>query len=326
MLEISIVIPTYNRLEQVKKLVTALEQQTYPKDCFEAVFVSDGSNDGTYEYLSHLSTRYALKPIFQENAGAAVARNTGARFAKGQIVLFMDDDILPAPDLVQVHAGSHACGAMTNMVVGPMLTPDNWQLLPWVAWEQAMLERQYRAMAQGLWQPTARQFYTGNVSLMREFFFANSGFDAQFRRAEDVEFAYRATKKGGRVIFNPAACAFHYAYRSFESWVQTAYMYGKNDVLFTQIKGIHWLLPVILSEFRGRNVLVRDLLNLYLDRQPQQQSLIRNLKSLADWSYHHKLRKVSQALFSGIFNLRYYQGIADQLGGRQVFFEMARRS
>ncbi len=325
MVDISVVIPTYNRFKQIQKLIAVLEDQSYPKDRYEVIVVSDGGRDGTYEYLQSASPGYALRPVFQANAGAAEARNTGAKNAQGDLLLFLDDDIFPDPDLIATHVRSHAGAQPGDMIVGPMLTPTDWQMLPWVAWEQAMLERQYSAMTRGRWKPTARQFYTGNASLRRDFFFANDCFDSQFRRAEDVEFAYRAMNNGGRIVFNPEARAYHYAERSFNSWINTAYAYGCNDVTFTQVKGITWLLPVILSEFQHRNILVRGILRLYLDKQPEQAELVRKLETLGEWVYRKKLFKISQIVFSGIFNLRYYQGIADELGGRDKFYALAKR-
>ena len=79
----------------------------------------------------------------------------------------------------------------TTVVMGPMLTPNDFAMPAWVAWEQAMLMKQYDDMNAGNWQPTARQFYTGNTSLARQHLIQTGGFDTSFRRGEDVELAYR---------------------------------------------------------------------------------------------------------------------------------------
>ncbi len=325
MIELSIVIPTYNRLPQLQQLITGLENQTYPKDKFEAIIVSDGGSDGTAEFLLNHSFGLQLNPIIQKNAGAAVARNNGVAQARGRIILFIDDDILPDADLVQVHARSHESAGYTDMVLGPMLTPKDYKLSPWVAWEQAMLERQYWRMARGIYLPTSRQFYTGNASLKRDFFFMNGCFDPQFRRAEDVEFAYRAEKNGGHFIFNPQAKGYHYAQRSYESWMSIAYAYGQNDVAFTYEKGIDWLLPQVMKEYHQRNMLFRVVLTQYLDQHPKQENFIQMLKRIGVATYQRDLRKISQVIFSGIFNIRYYQGISDKLGGRDKFYSLTRQ-
>lgn len=117
-------------------------------------------------------------------------------------MLFLDDDVVPAPDLINEHLRWHA-EHPNRVVLGTMITPPDVRLLPWVAWEQAMLEKQYRAMTSGIWPATARQFYTGNTSLSRQLILDVGGFDERFRRAEDIELAYRLAKLGVEFVFAP---------------------------------------------------------------------------------------------------------------------------
>ncbi|MCA9978845.1 MAG: glycosyltransferase family 2 protein, partial [Anaerolineales bacterium] len=77
MVELSVVVPTYNRLDRLKQVVEALEVQTYPHEHFEVIVVSDGSTDGTNEFLLNMETSLNLRPIIQENQGVAVVRNRG---------------------------------------------------------------------------------------------------------------------------------------------------------------------------------------------------------------------------------------------------------
>ena len=75
--EISVVIPTYNRLARLRQVLDALTYQTFPADAFEVVVVSDGASDGTNEFLTSLTMPCALKTIVQDNQGVAAARNRG---------------------------------------------------------------------------------------------------------------------------------------------------------------------------------------------------------------------------------------------------------
>ena len=81
-----------------------------------------------------------------------------------------------------------------------------------------MLAKQYKAMTRGDCEATARQFYTGNASVLRRHLLAVGGFDSAFRRAEDVEMAYRLDGSWSHFAFEPAAIGLHYAARSFDSW------------------------------------------------------------------------------------------------------------
>lgn len=320
-MEISVVIPTYNRLQSLKRVLSALEKQTYPFEKFEVRVVCDGSTDGTIEYLENLRTPLNLFPVQQPNGGAASARNLGLQLAQGDIVLFLDDDVVPAPQLIAEHARLFHEHGMNIIVLGPMLSPEGFQYSPWVQWEQDMLVKQYEAMQQNKWAPTGRQFYTGNSSVARRFLLETGGFDPTFKRAEDVELAYRLAEKGLTFIFNPQAAGYHYAERSFSSWTSTPYAYGKNDVIFHEKKAQTWLIPTIRKEFPTRHPLTRRLVKLCLDRPFFSQVTIGLLKRIGTISYRLNRVRLSNLSFSAIFNLRYYQGMADQLGGREKFFE-----
>ena len=313
-MKISVIVPTYNRLEQLKRVIVGLEQQSCHHKSFEVIIVSDGSTDGTDDYLHSLRTPLQLRPIFQKNQGAATARNRGVKEAGGEIIVFIDDDLVPSPQLLQEHRRWHE--SQDNVVVlGPMLTPHDFVMSPWVRWEQAMLTKQYDSMASGAWQPTPRQFYTGNASLARSHLLAAGGFDPAFRRAEDVELAYRLAEQNLRFLFNPLAIGYHYAERSFASWMNIPYAYGRNDVVFTMQKEQNWLLPIVWREFRGRHALVKFLTFLCLDRPLVSTIVLSILKQGAKM----RSERVSQFAYSGLFNLRYYQGITDELGGRDFF-------
>jgi GT2 family glycosyltransferase len=317
-MRLSVVLPTYNRLGQLQQVLAGLCQQTISADCMEVIVVSDGSSDGTNDYLRTVTTPFKLIPVLQENAGVATARNNGIATAQGEIILFIDDDVVPAPQLIAEHLCCHS--AENIVVLGPMLTPPDCTLKPWVAWEQAMLMKQYQDMLDGKWEPTARQFYTGNTSLGRQHLLAAGGFDPAFHRAEDVELAYRLEERGLKFVFNYAAVGYHYADRSFGSWAAIPYAYGRNDVIFTRNKGQSWLLPTIWSEFHGRHPIIRNLAKLCLDREKLSQLTIYLLRQTASVGDLIKSQSLSRMAYSGIFNLRHYQGVADELGGRQLFF------
>ncbi len=320
MIEISVVTPTYNRLDRLQQVVKGFEAQTYPLENFEVIIVSDGSSDGTNEYLTSLKTSINLKFILQQNRGVASARNVGVDQATGEFVLFVDDDVVPAADLIFEHMRLHE-DQDDVVVLGPMLTPPDFDMRAWVQWEQAMLMKQYDDMLAGRWQPTARQFYTGNTSLARSFLLQTGGFDPEIRRAEDVELAYRLAELGVVFLFNMEAVGYHYAERSFSSWMNIPYEYGRYDVIFAREKGQTWLLPVLMYEYQERNLLIRGMTRVCLDRHKLSQIVVASLKYVAAIGHKLKLSTLTRIAYSGIFNLRHYQGVSDELGGRKLFFK-----
>lgn len=321
MSKVSVVVATYNRIERLKKTLAGLAQQTFPLDQLEVVVVSDGSSDGTSEFLQGYVPSFTFTPILQKNQGVASARNQGYQRATGELVLFVDDDIIPAPQLVEQHLGWHQKYGEKAVVIGPMLSPAGYKMSPWVQWEQVQLARQYRAMLAKDWEPTARQFYTGNTSLRREFLVQSGGFDPSFRRAEDVELAYRLVKMGAQFYFNPEAVGYHYPERSLKAWLDIPYAYGRNDVIFTFEKGQDWLLPVIFREFHSRNLIIRALIWGCLGRPILSNIAMSLLKTSVVLGERIHFKSLSQTACSGLFNLRHYQGISDQLGGRRLFFD-----
>jgi GT2 family glycosyltransferase len=317
--DLTVIIPTYNRWKNLAKVLVALDEQTYPLERIEVVVVSDGSTDETNRFLQEYCPDYVYRPVFQSNQGVAAARNTGLQHARAERVLFLDDDVCPAPALIKEHL-TWLHQHENAVILGPMLTPQDTRLLPWVMWEQSMLEKQYNSMMIGEWEPTARQFYTGNTSVDKRQIQRVGGFDPAFTRAEDVELAYRLKDLGMRFFFNPQAIGFHYAERSFESWMGIAYIYGKNDVQMDRQKNQHWLLPKIRAEYHTRHAFVRGLTRLCLDREVLQRRCIGVLKAVALSASESDQQWLARYCFSGIYNLRYYQGIADALGGRVFFF------
>lgn len=326
-MKLSIVIPTYNRLRQLERVLLGLENQTCPGDEFEVLVVSDGSNDGTEFYLQAAKPSFHLRTFNQPNQGAAAARNLGIAQAAGDIVLFIDDDVFPVPALIEEHLRFHALYGDCAVVIGPMLAPPDFKLSPWVRWEADRLAEQYQDMVTRRWAPTPRQFYTGNSSIARHHLIESGGFDPYFRRAEDVELAYRLAARGLKFFFNPHAAGYHYAERSFAAWLATPYAYGRNDVIFTRQGGQTWLLPTLFKEYQQRHILIRLLVSACLSRPVLSKAVMTAGKRIA--LLGEKLHQVliSSHVCSGMFNLRYYEGIADQLGGRRAFFgEMASAS
>lgn len=318
---VSVIIPTYNRLASLQTVIKALESQTKEPDKFEVIVISDGSTDGTNEYLTQYENGVCLRPIFQKNTGPAGARNQGVQLAVGDLLLFLDDDVVPTPNFITEHVAAHNKHYWEKVVVlGPMLTPTDFSLSPWSKWMQNRLLEQYQSMSNGEWEPAARQFYTGNASLSRQLFLDHGGFDTSFLRAEDVELAYRMAGAGVRFIFNPQATGFHYERREFTSWLNIAYSYGQNDVIFYQQKGVKWLLPQIYTEFTQRPVYIQLLVSLSLDRKSLMNILTRLGRSLIFRTERMMPGDLSRLGCSMLFNLYYYQGIADKLGGREHFF------
>jgi GT2 family glycosyltransferase len=316
---VSVVIPTYNRLERLRGVLEALSSQTAATNGFEVVVVSDGATDGTDEFVSAVEMPYELVFVSQPNRGPAAARNRAVALASSQLLVFLDDDVIPTPELIEQHLVTHAQDPGALVVVGPMLDPPGYRRSPLVRWEQAMLYKQYDAMRRGDYPATYRQFYTGNASVSRERLLDAGGFDERFRRAEDVELAYRLHVNGAKFVFNERAVGHHYAERSFASWIRTAHDYGRNDIVFTREHGCRDRLFAAQWEFHGRHVLTRFLTGTCIGRPRLESSLRWPARGIVAVAERLGLEGLTKFVLSGLYNTSYYCGMAEELGSAQAF-------
>lgn len=305
-------MPTYNRRDGIVRLLQQLAEQTLPADQFEVIVANDGSTDATAEALAAFQAPYRLRVLTQANAGPAAARNAAVREATGRLVVFLDDDVVPAPYLLEAHLTVQG-NADDLIVVGPMFPPTDWARSPWVRWEERQLLKQYDAMQRGLYLCTPRQFYTGNASVPRALLLQSGGFDARFKRAEDVELAFRLWAMGARFHFEPAADVLHYAARTFASWMRTPYQYGRYDVVMGREKGINTF-ELACGEFEGRHTLSQRLTRACVGR-PWRHLATKALFLAAVVADRVGLEHAASLALSAIFNVEYWQGAADELGG-----------
>jgi hypothetical protein len=194
-----------------------------------------------------------------------------------------------------------------------MLPPGSWPRPVWVRWEEDKLVSQYEAMRAGLWECSARQFYTGNASVKRQRFLDAGGFDISFQRAEDVDLGYRLRDAGARFIFNPRAGVLHYAWRSFESWCRTPYQYGRNDVIMQRDKG-RQTLDWATQEFHGRNRLNRLVVRVCAGRRPIVEPMVSVLSGVARVMSRVGAQQAALHALSAIFSLLYWQGVCEEVG------------
>jgi GT2 family glycosyltransferase len=323
---ISVVIPTYNRVDRWPAVLRGLMSQTLDAGEFEVVVVSDGSTDGTDEFLTDANTPFALVHERQENAGPAAARNRGVELARARVILFLDDDIVALPSLAERHLSHHVQCREDLAVIGPMLSPPDATLSPPIRWEQAMLYKQYDAMRRGEYEPGYRQFFTGNASVPRACVQAVGGFDLRFRRNEDVELAYRMALEGIRFVFDADAAAHHYADRPFRSWLRNAHEYGVNDVIFARDYPESWLFEWTRQEFEGRHRLVRWATRTCIDRPWLEAPFETVLRGVAAASERLHAQRLAESALSGLYNVAYYCGMAEELGGSSAPAPWARQA
>jgi glycosyltransferase involved in cell wall biosynthesis/peptidoglycan/xylan/chitin deacetylase (PgdA/CDA1 family) len=203
-IELSVVVPTYNRASLLERCLGALAALDEPVAGLEVVVVDDGSTDETPRVLERHASLLPLRFERQANRGQAAALNRGIRLARGEICLFLDDDVIAAPRLAVEHA-------QTQRASGGAIALGNLSLeLPARAGGLARYVGrwwygQYGEFERGDRTPTFRSCYSGNISVPRLALVEAGGFAEWLSRSFDVELAYRLERAGLPIVFVPEA-------------------------------------------------------------------------------------------------------------------------
>lgn len=320
----SVVIPTYNRRATLERVLRGLSRQTVASDIFEVIVVADGCTDGTGDLCRRLAGELPihLRLIEQANAGPAAARDYAVRQAQAALIIFVDDDVVPDEHLIAVHLAAHAKDGDDKIVaIGPLLPPTDQRLNVWGAWEERTLCNHYDDMMAGRWQPSYRQFYSGNASLARQLILAAGGFNASYRRAEDVELGLRLAAQGSQFVFLPEARGWHYVHRSFASWTNMPVAYGRACVAMGREHRVHEV-ALAAAEYYRRSRPVRAITALCLGFPYRVKMATNIFGALAVASWTCRIPIVPFMCCSLIYNLRYYVGMAEDLGGARVFWQL----
>jgi GT2 family glycosyltransferase len=236
--EISVIIPTYNRVDRLVHCLTALHHQTIGQSQVEVIVVDDGSSDDTPDRLCPFVSAGFIRYFRQSNSGPARARNVGIRAARGRILLFLGDDIIATPSLLEEHLAYHRqCGDGPIAVLGFTDWSDGIDVTPLLEYGGEGSQFSYHLIDEGTVDPENlpyRFFYTSNVSISRQFMLENDLFfdeDFVYAMGEDGELGYRMQQRGLRIVYNPRALAYHEHPTTFESICRRLFLKGQVAVL-----------------------------------------------------------------------------------------------
>ncbi len=205
---VSVVIATHQRRELLRRALAALAGQTLAAERYEVVVVIDGSTDGTREMLAGLTPAHRLVVLDGPQGGRARAQNLAIGAARGEILVVLDDDMEPAPAMLERHAGHHPPGSRRCVMGGVPITPGPGD--PRVARYMALKFNEHlERLARPDHALVPFDFYSGNTSLRTEVMREVGCFDPSFVRYghEDVELFIRLRAAGVEVTYDPRAMA-----------------------------------------------------------------------------------------------------------------------
>ena len=228
MYKVSVVMPTLDRADMVAATIDRIQHQTVSRDLYEVLVVDNNSSDHTPAVLTAKAALYPNLRLFSQlKRGAAATRNVGIREARGEIILFIDDDILAEPNLVEAHLTAHATNPKAS-IIGAVVSPWEQSTDPFLRYlrDRAIFNPYSVASI-----PMDFSFYhTGNVSTSRKQLLEVGGFNEEFflYGMEDIELGYRLERAGCRMVHAASAKAIHRYFPTYGHFVERCHQAGHS--------------------------------------------------------------------------------------------------
>jgi len=206
-MKFSLIIATYNRLEELQELIASLEAMDFPVSDFELIVSDDGSTDGTGDYLRNCTFEFPFQYLSQQHKGPGEARNHGMRMARGEYFIFIDSDCIVPPDYltkvdqfleknpVDAFGGPDDC----HPDFPPMLKAINYSMTSFLGTGGT------RGSTNSVTKFYPRSF---NMGLHRRVFEQIGGMN-QLRHGQDMDLSARIYNAGFRVALIPDAVVYH---------------------------------------------------------------------------------------------------------------------
>ena len=283
----------------------------------EVIVVADACVDDTEEQVQSLigRTPYTLRVISHTARSAALTRQVGAQAAQAPTLLFLDDDIAATSGLVRGHLEApapHRVGWGYSRPA-PLRQASRWQRDAYRWWEDT-----FTTFSRPGHRFSYRDFFSGNVSMPADVFWAVGGFDSTFTgRLEDYELGYRLLKAGAAFVFAPAAVGDHYDQTDLVQWQRRIRQEGVADV---QIARRHpELSNYIFARLYHPSPLGRLIRWLAFAAPQYGERLEPIILAAIDVCERFKLRYRWHQLVRTLRDYNYFCGVAAMLGSRDAY-------
>lgn len=233
---LSVIISTYNRREVLLSqcLPSVLNQDLAP-DQYEVIVIVDGSTDGTGPALRELHPVCSLRIVEQSNQGLSKSRNIGIALAEGELVTFVDDDIVCRPDVFRRHVEAHT-GTESVVVHGAIFQAPGMRSSILSNANEGWYEKyNSRLGANGgaIWPEGV--FLISNSSTPRSVLLDCGGLDENLPAMDDFELGLRLWKSGVKFRYLPDAVAYELSAKSSRAFLfKDGEAFGRTEVLLSR--------------------------------------------------------------------------------------------
>ncbi len=204
---LSVVVPTYNRAETLRRTLAALLEQNLDGHQVEIVVADDGSQDDTAQVVASLAggDNPALRHLRLPHGGLGATLNRGILAARAGLVLLLDDDILIEPGVVRGHIEEHARQADRRVLLGGDIVFDQAASLLEAAFSRHLPGPPNRRPRPVNWL----YFSQAHMSFRKEFVTQAGMFFTEMKAFQDISFNHRMFRQGARFVFAPALRGLH---------------------------------------------------------------------------------------------------------------------
>ncbi len=207
----SVIVPTYDRSSLLKLQLPYILNQSISAERYEIIIVDDGSTDDTEEVVSDLVKRnptHTIRYIYQKNHGAAAARNAGAKISKGDLLIFIDSDVVPDRHWISDHVYAHSLFPEISAAGGGQIVEaENATIFDKhrnsLFCNQFAKRYPYSTLITNNTFQRVHAFDTGNLSIKKNALESLGGFDEDLLRHQDMEFGFRLQNSGRLVALLP---------------------------------------------------------------------------------------------------------------------------
>ncbi len=225
----SVVIPTYNRPDHVRGVLTALADQHFPRTRFEVILVDDGGEHPLDDIVLSFRDRLTIVLLRQSNAGCAAARQRGVDSARGEFLVFTDDDCRPDAEWLNLVASAVVarphCGFGGRTINAISNNPFS---------ETTQIAVDF-LMESGRISADEIQFCpTSNVAFPAAEFEEMGGLDKTWPvgGGEDRDLCSRWIEAGFRLLFLPESRVYHVNQMNFRQFIRRHFNYGRGAFIY----------------------------------------------------------------------------------------------
>ncbi len=288
---LSVVVATYNRADLLRETLTSLAAQTLAPAGFEVLVVNNHSDDHTVVVAEDFSRRYHnFRVLLEVRQGVSAARNRGWQAARGEYVLFLDDDAKASPEWCERILAAFETVGPKPIAVGGRILP--WHVSEPPGWFSEDLESRSWGREAGFLNPPRQKYgFSGsNMAIRRDILAKHQGFSLRygpvgeyFRLGEEAEFFMRLLPVEQLFWYDPAIMVYHlvpHSHLHIHYYFARSYLSGKTVAKLNGSKLLS--LDLLIAGLAIMKVFARTITAIF-SRNPNKNRIM--VKKIREFGY-----------------------------------------